>query len=197
MLKEPTRRIRFLTPRGSATAARRVAGASGGHGGVLVSRRVCGRPTSPGCSGRKWIWHGGWRGFIPTKRRRGKAIPVPLNAEAVVADRKQLGKHPTHVFSYPGQADHAGQHQGLVRGLERCRHQGFSLARSAAHLGELARAERHAAVRAAGVRRLGESRRWCGVTRTLPRITWRRMRSASVHCVRRVANFTAQLRSQA
>jgi integrase len=31
-----------------------------------------------------------------------KAIPVPLNAEAVLLMRKWLGKHPTHVFSYRG-----------------------------------------------------------------------------------------------
>ena len=38
------------------------------------SRRDCGRPTSPVCSGRRWIWCGGWRGFIPIRPRRGKAI---------------------------------------------------------------------------------------------------------------------------
>jgi integrase len=31
-----------------------------------------------------------------------KAIPVPLNSEAVLVIRKWLGKHPTHVFSYRG-----------------------------------------------------------------------------------------------
>ena len=45
----------------------------------------------------------------------------------------------------------------LVRSTGACRHSRFSLARSAAHLGELARAERHAAVRVAGTRRLGIS----------------------------------------
>jgi integrase len=32
--------------------------------------------------------------------RRGKQVAVPLNAEAAVLIRKQLGKHPTHVFCY-------------------------------------------------------------------------------------------------
>jgi len=31
-----------------------------------------------------------------------KALPVPLNAEAVLLVRKWLGKHPTHVFSFRG-----------------------------------------------------------------------------------------------
>jgi len=35
--------------------------------------------------------------------KAGKALPVPLNSEAVVLIRKWLGKHPTHVFSYRGE----------------------------------------------------------------------------------------------
>ena len=49
----------------------------------------------------------------------------------------------------------AGEHQSPVRGLGTRRDRGLPVARSAAHLRQLARAERHAAVRAAGVGRLG------------------------------------------
>jgi hypothetical protein len=30
------------------------------------------RPTSPDCSGRRWIWCGGWRGGMPTGPKRAK-----------------------------------------------------------------------------------------------------------------------------
>jgi integrase len=38
----------------------------------------------------------------PDQANTRKAIPVPLNAEAVVLISKQVGKHLTHVFSYQG-----------------------------------------------------------------------------------------------
>jgi integrase len=38
----------------------------------------------------------------PDQAKARKAIPVPLNADAVALIRKRLGKHATHVFSYRG-----------------------------------------------------------------------------------------------
>jgi integrase len=38
----------------------------------------------------------------PDQAKARKAIPVPLNDEAVALVRKRVGKHPTHVFSYRG-----------------------------------------------------------------------------------------------
>jgi integrase len=38
----------------------------------------------------------------PDQAKARKAIPVPLNAEAVSLVRKKFGKHLTHVFSYRG-----------------------------------------------------------------------------------------------
>jgi len=38
----------------------------------------------------------------PDQAKARRAIPVPLNAEAVVIVRKQLGKHAVYVFSYRG-----------------------------------------------------------------------------------------------
>lgn len=40
----------------------------------------------------------------PDQAKARKAIGVPLNAEAVAAVRRQLGKHPTHVFTRAGEA---------------------------------------------------------------------------------------------
>jgi hypothetical protein len=51
MLKEPTRAIRFLT-RDEAHGSGRVAGALWRTWRRSRSRRDCGRPTSPVCSGR-------------------------------------------------------------------------------------------------------------------------------------------------
>ena len=39
----------------------------------------------------------------PDQAKARRAIPVPLNAEAVVLVRKQLGQHPLYVFSWRGQ----------------------------------------------------------------------------------------------
>ncbi len=38
----------------------------------------------------------------PDQAKARKAIPVPLNSEAVLLMRRRFGKHATHVFSYHG-----------------------------------------------------------------------------------------------
>ena len=38
----------------------------------------------------------------PDQAKARKAIPVPLNTDAVKVIIKQVGKHPTHVFTYQG-----------------------------------------------------------------------------------------------
>ena len=91
----------------------------------------------------------------PDQAKAGKAIPVPLNGEAVALISKQVGKHLTHVFSFRGRPITQVSTKAWYGALGRAGIAGFSLARSSAHLGELARAERYAAVRAAGDRRLG------------------------------------------
>jgi integrase len=48
-----------------------------------------------------------------------KAIPVPLNAEAVLLIRKRLGKHATHVFSYHGSPITQVSTKAWYAGLER------------------------------------------------------------------------------
>src|SRR6266446_2227022 len=55
----------------------------------------------------------------------------------------------------PRKAGASGEYEGLARGAGEGGRQGFPLARSPAHLGELARAGRNAAPRAAGAGRLG------------------------------------------
>ena len=53
--------------------------------------------ASDGTSGaRRVAW------IHPDQAKARRAIPVPLNAEAVLLIRRQIGKHATHVFSYRG-----------------------------------------------------------------------------------------------
>ena len=102
MLKEPTRRIRFLTHDEAQRLARGVAGASGGHGGVLARDGFAGGQRHRVCSGRKSTWRDGWRGFIPIRRRRGRRSRCRSTRTRCCSSRKQVGKHATHVFSYQG-----------------------------------------------------------------------------------------------
>ena len=59
----------------------------------------------------------------PDQAKARKAIPVPLNAEAILVLRRQQGKHPTLVFSYKGKpvskANNHAWRKALVRaGIE-------------------------------------------------------------------------------
>jgi len=55
-----------------------------------------------------------------------------------------------------GRTDQAGQHESLVQGAETRRYRGLSMARPAPHMGQLACAERHAALRITGACRVGD-----------------------------------------
>jgi integrase len=78
----------------------------------------------------------------PDQAKARKAIAVPLNAEAVLLIRKQIGKHPTQVFNFRGKPITQVSTKARYRALERGRHRRFPLARSAPHLGELACAKK-------------------------------------------------------
>ncbi len=101
MLKEPTRRIRFLT----RDEAQRLLAALPKHLADMAAfslatglRRgnVTGLQWSQVDLARRLAW------IHPDQAKARRAIPVPLNAEAVVILRKQAGTHPTHVFSFRG-----------------------------------------------------------------------------------------------
>jgi len=101
MLKEPTRRIRFLT---RAEAQRLLAElpehladmAAFSLATGLRAANVTGLTWSQVDLTRKLAW------VHPDQAKARRAIAVPLNAEAVVLINKQVGKHLTHVFSYKG-----------------------------------------------------------------------------------------------
>jgi integrase len=101
MLKEPTRRIRFLTREEAQTLLAvlpehlaDMAAFSLATG--LRASNVTGLLWSQVDLARRLAW------IHPDQAKARKAIPVPLNAEAGALISKQVGKHLTHVFSYRG-----------------------------------------------------------------------------------------------
>jgi len=101
MLKEPIRRIRFLTHE----EAQRLLDALPPHLSDMAAFTLATGLRAANVTGLQWtqvdlVRRLAWVHADQAKAR--KALPVPLNAEAVVLIRKWLGKHPTHVFSFRG-----------------------------------------------------------------------------------------------
>jgi integrase len=101
MLKEPTRRVRFLT----REEADRLLAELPAHLADLAAFALATGLRRSNVTGLEWTQVDLERRLAwvhPDQAKARKAIPVPLNAEAVVIIRRQTGKHPTHVFSYRG-----------------------------------------------------------------------------------------------
>jgi len=101
MLREPTRRIRFLT----REEANRLLRELPEHLADMAAFSLATGLRRANVTGLQWNQVDLVRRFAwihPDQAKARKAIPVPLNAEAVVLIRKQIGRHPTHVFSYKG-----------------------------------------------------------------------------------------------
>ena len=152
---EPTRRIRFLT----RDEAQRLIAALPEHLAEMAAFSLSTGLRASNVTGLRWsqvdlVRRLAWVHADQAKAR--KAIPVPLNAEAVLLVRKRLGDYATHVFSFRGAPITQVSTKAWYAALESAGMDGFSLARSAPHLGELACAARHAAIRIAGDGRLGE-----------------------------------------
>lgn len=101
LLKEPTRRIRFLT----RAEAQRLLAALPEHLADMAAFSLATGLRRANVTGLQWsqvdlVRRIAW--VHPDQAKARKAIAVPLNAEAVVLIRKRLGKHPTHVFSFRG-----------------------------------------------------------------------------------------------
>jgi integrase len=101
MLKEPTRRVLFLT----REQARRLLAQLPPHLADMAAFSLATGLRKSNVTCLQWtqvdlVQRLAW--IHPDQAKARKAIPVPLNAEAVVIIRRQSGKHPTHVFSYQG-----------------------------------------------------------------------------------------------
>jgi integrase len=101
MLREPTRRIRFLT----RDEAQRLLAALPVHLADMAAFSLATGLRASNVTGLQWsqvdlVRRLAW--IHPDQAKARKAIPVPLNAEAVALIGKQVGKHLTHVFSFRG-----------------------------------------------------------------------------------------------
>ena len=101
MLKEPTRRIRFLT----RDEAQRLLAELPEHLADMAAFSLATGLRASNVTGLQWsqvdvVRRLAW--IHPDQAKARKAIPVPLNAEAVALIGKQVGKHLTHVFSFRG-----------------------------------------------------------------------------------------------
>jgi integrase len=102
MLKEPTRRVRFL----SREEAQRLLAELPDHLAAMAAFSLATGLRRSNVTGLQWtqvdlVRRLAW--IHPDQAKARKAIPVPLNADAVSLIRQQLGRHETHVFSYQGQ----------------------------------------------------------------------------------------------
>jgi integrase len=101
MLKEPTRRIRFLT----RNEAQRLLAALPEHLADMAAFSLATGLRRANVTGLQWTQVDLARRIAwvhPDQAKARKAIAVPLNGEAVLLIRKWLGKHSTHVFSFKG-----------------------------------------------------------------------------------------------
>lgn len=101
MLKEPTRRIRFLT----RPEAQRLLAVLPGHLADMMAFTLATGLRRGNVTGLQWsqvdlVRRLAW--IHPDQAKARKAIAVPLNAEAVLILRRWIGRHPTHVFSFNG-----------------------------------------------------------------------------------------------
>ena len=101
MLREQARRIRFLT----REEAQRLLAEMPEHLADMAAFSLATGLRAANLTGLQWsqvdlAQRLAW--IHPDQAKARKAIPVPLNPEAVSLITKQVGKHPTHVFSYCG-----------------------------------------------------------------------------------------------
>lgn len=102
LLKEPTRRVRFLTRQQARVLLRELPQhlremATFTLATGLRAANVTGLTWEQVDLSRKLAW------IHPDQAKARKAIAVPLNDTAMEVVRAQRGKHPTHVFTYRGQ----------------------------------------------------------------------------------------------
>ncbi len=101
MLKEPTRRIRFLT----GPEAQSLLSCLPPHLADMAAFTLATGLRRANVTGLQWsqvdmVRRLAW--IHPDQAKARKAIAVPLDADAVVIIRRWLGRHATHVFCFRG-----------------------------------------------------------------------------------------------
>lgn len=102
MLKEPTRRIRYLTHE----EARRLLAELPGHLADMAAFSLATGLRRANVTGLHWdqVDLARCRAWVhPDQAKARRAIPVPLNEDAMAVIRRQIGKHRELVFSFRGQ----------------------------------------------------------------------------------------------
>lgn len=124
MLREPTRRIRFLTQ----AEAQRLLAELPEHMADMAAFSLATGLRKANVTGLLWsqvdlVQRRAW--IHPDQAKARRAIPVPLNAEAVLLIRKQVGKHVAHVFSCQGKPLVEVSTKAWYAALERAGMRGF------------------------------------------------------------------------
>jgi integrase len=124
MLREPIRRIRFLT-RGEA---QRLLAELPEHLADMAAFTLATGLRAANVTGLQWqqidlTRQVAW--IHPDQAKGRKAIAVPLNTEALALLQKWVGKHHTHVFSFGGNPIKQVSTKAWYRALERAKIQDF------------------------------------------------------------------------
>lgn len=117
MLKEPTRRIRYLT----RNEAQRLLSHLPEHLADMAAFSLATGLRRANVTGLQWSQVDLTRRLAwihPDQAKARKAIAVPLNSEAVLLIRKWLGRHQTHVFSFNGRPITQVSTKAWYKGLE-------------------------------------------------------------------------------
>lgn len=117
MLKEPTRRIRYLTQ----DEAQRLLLHLPEHLADMAAFSLATGLRRANVTGLQWsqvdlVRKLAW--IHPDQAKARKAIAVPLNADAVALINKQTGKHSVFVFSYNGKSIHQVSTKAWYKGLK-------------------------------------------------------------------------------
>jgi integrase len=118
MLKEPLRRIRYL----SREEARRLLGCLPPHMADMAAFALSTGLRRANVTGLRWdqVDMENRRALVhPDEAKTRRAIPVPLNDDAMKVIARQVGKHPELVFSFRGQQVHQVSTKAWYRALQR------------------------------------------------------------------------------
>ena len=118
MLKEPIRRVRFLT----REEALRLLAELPEHLAEMAAFSLATGLRRANVTSLQWsqvdlVRRLAW--VHPDQAKARKAIAVPLNAEAVMIIRKRIGRHSTHVFSFRGKPIRQVSTKAWYEALER------------------------------------------------------------------------------
>lgn len=118
LLREPTRRIRWLT----FDEAQRLIAVLPDHLAAMAAFTLSTGLRRANVTGLQWSQvdlcrRAAW--VHPDQAKARRAISVPLNADAIAILQRQTGRHPTHVFSFNGKPITQVSTKAWYKSLER------------------------------------------------------------------------------